>query len=97
MLELEKIKKIDTEKMYQVYDDWPKIAEKHITKKTSQIDIKDVDHIVFVGMGGSGTIGDILSSVLSKTVKEVMDRIIVEKIVINLFFIFPPINNINYY
>ena len=67
MLELEKIKKIDTEKMYQVYDDWPKIAEEHITKKTSQIDIKDVDHIVFVGMGGSGTIGDILSSVLSKT------------------------------
>ncbi len=67
MLELEKIKKIDTEKMYQVYDDWPKIAEEHITKKISQIDIKDVDHIVFVGMGGSGTIGDILSSVLSKT------------------------------
>ena len=67
MLELEKIKKVDTEKMYQVYDDWPKIAEEHITKKISQIDIKDVDHIVFVGMGGSGTIGDILSSVLSKT------------------------------
>jgi hypothetical protein len=33
VLELEKIKKVDTEKMYQVYDDWPKIAEEHITKK----------------------------------------------------------------
>ena len=38
-----------------------------LQKKISQINIKDLDHIVFAGMGGSGTISDMLSSVLSKT------------------------------
>jgi len=31
------------------------------------VDFKNVDHIVFAGMGGSGTIGDVFSSILSKT------------------------------
>ena len=30
-------------------------------------DFKDIDHVIFVGMGGSGTIGDIFSSLLSKS------------------------------
>ena len=29
--------------------------------------LKDIDHIVFAGMGGSGAIGDIFSAILSKT------------------------------
>jgi len=29
--------------------------------------LKDIDHVVFCGMGGSGTIGDLFSSILSKT------------------------------
>ena len=40
-------------------------------RKLSKLDlekfnVKDVDHIVFAGMGGSGTIGDVMSSLLSK-------------------------------
>ena len=53
--------------MYQTYDRWPEIAEQSYENNFSKIDIKNIDHIVFAGMGGSGTIGDIFSSILSKT------------------------------
>lgn len=52
--------------MYQVYDGWPEMARKFFRMKYDQVDFKGIDHIVFVGMGGSGTLGDTLSSILSK-------------------------------
>ena len=67
MLTLEEIQKIDSESMYATYDEWPKIAKESYQKEVSKLDIKDIDHIVFAGMGGSGTISDIFSSILSKT------------------------------
>ena len=66
MLTIEEIKKIDSKSMYSVYDRWPKIAEESYSKKIPKIDIKDINHVVFAGMGGSGAIGDIFSSILSK-------------------------------
>tara|TARA_Y100000310_G_scaffold7162_1_gene7891 strand:- start:247 stop:1254 length:1008 start_codon:yes stop_codon:yes gene_type:complete len=66
-LTLEEIQKIDSESMYATYDEWPKIAKESYQKEISKLDIKDIDHIVFAGMGGSGTISDIFSSILSKT------------------------------
>jgi glucose/mannose-6-phosphate isomerase len=59
--------KYDKNKMYQVYDRWPELAHEYFRKKYDQIDFKKIDHVVFCGMGGSGTIGDALSSILSKT------------------------------
>jgi len=53
--------------MYKVYDDWPKIAKNSYEYDWKQLKNQDVDHIVFTGMGGSGSIGDIFSSILSKT------------------------------
>ena len=53
--------------MYDVYNRWPDIAEEFYAKNFSKIDIKDINNIVFAGMGGSGTIGDIFSSILSRT------------------------------
>jgi glucose/mannose-6-phosphate isomerase len=67
MMDLSKLKKIDTQKMYQIYDIWPKIAQESYNFDHSQIEFKNIDHIVFAGMGGSGAIGDIFSSILSKT------------------------------
>ena len=67
MLTIEEIKKIDSKSMYSVYDNWPKIAEESYSKKIPKIDIKDINHVVFAGMGGSGAIGDIFSSILSKS------------------------------
>ena len=53
--------------MSEVYDGWPQIARKNFSVNFSKVDIKNIDHIVFAGMGGSGTIGDVFASILSKT------------------------------
>ena len=53
--------------MHKVYDDWPQIARKTYESDLETIDFKDINHIVFSGMGGSGAIGDLFSSILSKT------------------------------
>ena len=53
--------------MYKIYDNWPEMAESAYNSQIESIDHKDIDHIVFSGMGGSGTLGDIFQSILSKT------------------------------
>jgi len=53
--------------MYKVYDRWPQIARESYESNLEPIDFKDIDHVVFSGMGGSGALGDIFSSILSKT------------------------------
>jgi len=53
--------------MYKVYDSWPKIARESCVDKNNVVDFKDIEFIVFAGMGGSGTIGDIFSAILSNT------------------------------
>ena len=53
--------------MSEVYDIWPQIATDSFSTNFSKVDIKNIDHIVFAGMGGSGTIGDLFASILTKT------------------------------
>ena len=60
------LEKYDPRGMHNVYDDWPSMAEQSYESEIELIDVKDIDHVVFAGMGGSGTIGDIFSSILSK-------------------------------
>ena len=67
MLDLKTLKKIDTKSMYQVYDRWADISKDSYNTNFQIPEFKNIDHIVFVGMGGSGTLGDIFSSILSKT------------------------------
>ena len=66
-MKISDIRKYDSKKMYEAYDYWPKSAKEYYEKDFPKLDITDIDHIVFAGMGGSGTIGDIISSILSKT------------------------------
>jgi len=66
-LKIDEIKSVDSRNMYKVYDGWPQIARKNFSTNFSKVDIKNIDHIVFAGMGGSGTIGDVFASILSKT------------------------------
>ena len=61
------LEKYDSQKMYKVYDKWPEIARKSFESEQKTVNFKNIDHIVFVGMGGSGGIGDLFSSILSKT------------------------------
>ena len=53
--------------MYKIYDDWPNIASKAYQSDLESTHFENIDHIVFCGMGGSGAVGDLLSSILSKT------------------------------
>ena len=65
-MDLEHLEKIDSKKIFKVYDKWPDIAKESYEQEFLKPEFKDIDHIVFAGMGGSGTIGDVFSSVLSK-------------------------------
>ena len=67
MLDISTIEKYDVQKMYKVYDKWPEIAREISESNQEQVNFDDVDHIVFAGMGGSGAIGDLFSSILSKS------------------------------
>ena len=53
--------------MHKIYDEWPEIAEKSFQLDLQPVDFSNVNHIVLAGMGGSGAIGDIFSSILSKS------------------------------
>lgn len=66
-MDISTLEKYDLEKMYKIYDKWPIISKESYDFNHKKIRLKEIDHIVFAGMGGSGTIGDIFSSILSKT------------------------------
>ena len=53
--------------MHKIYDKWPEMAKEAYYSNSQSLDFKNIDHIVFGGMGGSGAIGDIFASILSKT------------------------------
>ena len=65
-MKIENLEKIDSKKMYQTYDKWPEIAKNSFNNDFEKFDTKGIDHIVFSGMGGSGSIGDVVSAILSK-------------------------------
>lgn len=67
MITLNDLKKYDLQKMYETYDQWPQIVKESYNARVDKIRLDGIDHIVFAGMGGSGSIGDVFSSILSKT------------------------------
>ena len=66
-MNLDYLDKIDSKKMYQTYDKWPEIAKNAFQKEFEKLDVENINHIVFAGMGGSGTIGDVIGAILSKS------------------------------
>ena len=67
MLDIATIERYDTQKMYKIYDKWPEIARESFNSNQIPMNFDSINHIVFAGMGGSGAIGDIFSSVLSES------------------------------
>ena len=65
-MDLEDLEKIDSKQMFKIYDIWPNIAKESYDQEFSKPEFHDIDNIIFAGMGGSGTIGDTFSSILSK-------------------------------
>ena len=58
---------VDQSGMHKVYDNWPELAQSSFNSDLEEISFDGIDHIVFSGMGGSGAIGDLFASVLSKS------------------------------
>ena len=59
------LKKYDKSHICKAYDAWPEIARKSYQNKIESVsDFKNIEHVVFAGMGGSGTVGEILSSLV---------------------------------
>jgi len=67
MITLSDLEKYDPSEMHKVYDRWPQIAKQAYNSDLEEISYKQIDHVVFAGMGGSGAIGDLFSAILSKT------------------------------
>lgn len=67
MIDKKNLETIDKSEMYKIYDKWPRIAKESFEKNYEKMEKSDIDHVVFVGMGGSGSIGDVFGSILSKT------------------------------
>tara|TARA_B100000953_G_scaffold32798_1_gene26040 strand:- start:439 stop:1455 length:1017 start_codon:yes stop_codon:yes gene_type:complete len=65
-MQLSDLEKIDKKRMFETYDKWPEIAKDGFDNYSEKFDAKGIDHIVFSGMGGSGSIGDVISAILSK-------------------------------
>lgn len=53
--------------MIQVYEKWPEMAKNAFNSDYKILEIQNINHIIFAGMGGSGTIGDVFEAILSKT------------------------------
>ena len=66
MIKKSDLEKTDSGKMFKVYDNWPEIAKNAYLKAKSN-SREPAKHIVFAGMGGSGTMGDFFAAILSKT------------------------------
>ncbi len=61
------LKRLDSKGMHVIYDGWPETARSSFEFKHEKTRFDDVRDIVFAGMGGSGAIGDVFASILSKT------------------------------
>ena len=67
LLDISTLERFDSKGMYKIYDKWPEIARESYEMVQEPFEFSNIDHIVFSGMGGSGTIGDVFSSILSKS------------------------------
>ena len=67
ILDFSTLEKYDSQKMYKIYDKWPQIAKESFESQQECEDFENLNHIIFAGMGGSGAIGDMFASILSRT------------------------------
>ena len=67
MLDIDTLKKFDSSSMYETYDKWPQLARSAYESELDTISFDNIDHIILVGMGGSGAICEVISAILSKT------------------------------
>jgi glucose/mannose-6-phosphate isomerase len=67
MIDRSSLRKYDPSGMFKIYDTWPELAKKSYEANIETLNFDHIEHIVFSGMGGSGTVSDIIQSILSRT------------------------------
>ena len=67
MLDTNTLKKFDSSLMYEAYDKWPQLAHSAYESELDAVSFENIDHIILVGMGGSGAVCGVISAILSKT------------------------------
>jgi glucose/mannose-6-phosphate isomerase len=67
LLDSKILEKFDTLGMHKVYDRWPEIARNSYNSEFKPINFQNIDHVIFSGMGGSGILGNVFSSIMSQT------------------------------
>jgi glucose/mannose-6-phosphate isomerase len=67
MITISDLEKHDPSGMHKIYDQWPRIARDSYESDLIPVNFDGIRHMVFAGMGGSGAIGDLFTSILSKT------------------------------
>jgi len=67
LLDNNTLKKFDSSLMYETYDKWPQLARSAYESEQNSVSFENIDHIILVGMGGSGAICEVISAILSKT------------------------------
>jgi hypothetical protein len=46
-MDFSKLKKYDSEKMYEIYDKWPEIAHKSFESKQEMVSYENINHMRF--------------------------------------------------
>ena len=67
MIDPDRLQRYDKSEMYKIYDQWPTIAKNAFSTDYEEIEFEGIDNVVFAGMGGSGSLGDVFTAILSKT------------------------------
>lgn len=67
MLNCQRLAKYDSAGIRHTYDRWPDIAEETYMNGPETIDTDGIEHVIFAGMGGSGSVGNVLAALLSGT------------------------------
>jgi len=67
LLDTDTLKKFDSSLMHEAYDKWPQLARSAYESELTAVSFDNIDHIILVGMGGSGAICEVISAILSKT------------------------------
>ncbi len=67
VLDEKTLKRLDSKGMHAIYDKWPETARRSFESGHEKVGFDGIRDVVFAGMGGSGAIGDVFASILSKT------------------------------
>ena len=66
LFDFDTLKKFDVKNMHEIYEKWPTIAHDSYNSDIEPVNFSKINHIIFSGMGGSGSLGDVFSSLMSQ-------------------------------